>query len=78
MLDKNYMKTVLKTWWDLYVEYNKKLNNAYLPQPVRKIYEDQAAEVKAIAQAWESIFFGYGYYIIHLDAGEIEVVERND
>ena len=78
MLDKNYMKTVVKTWWDIYAEYNKKLNNAYLPQTVRKVYEKQATQAKERAEAWEEVFFGYGYYTIHLDGGEIDVVERND
>jgi len=75
MTDKNYMKTVVKTWWGIYAEYNKKLNNANLPQYVRKIYEKQASHAKECAEAWEEVFLGHGYYTIHLDGGEIEVDE---
>ena len=78
MLDKNYMETVLKTWWCIYAEYNKKLNNAYLPQSVRKIYEKQAADAKERAEDWEEVFLGYGYYTIHSHGGEIEVIHVND
>ena len=78
MLDKNYMETVIKTWWGIYAEYNKKLNNAYLPQSVRKSYEKHAADAKERAEAWEEVFLGYGYYTIHSYGGEIEVIHVND
>lgn len=80
MLDKEYLKTVVKAEWDRYAVAFEKLNKPTIQESetLRQYYERRERLLKGRAEGMEDLIYDIGYLVLHLPNGDIDIIERFD
>lgn len=80
MLNKEYLKTVVKAEWNRHAVVVEKLNKSTVQETetVRQFYERREQLLTGRAQGMEDLIYDLGYLVLHLPNGDIDIIERFD